>query len=686
MHMMTYSNPLSNDGLRPDPFVLRFNGRYYLYCTHPEIICWSSENLVDWKFEGPVVCRSETEPLVPFAPEVIYLNGLFYLYTSPSGKGHFVFQSDSPLGPFKKISTNLQRSLDASPFLDDDNSLYLYWADDRGILGCNMLSPTEPGDTVLVCATTMGWTEGPQVIKEDGVYYLTYCGNHFLSKGYRVNCAVSAHPLGPFVDLKANPILVKTEGKHVALGHCSTVWGPNLLLRYVVYHNLNKDHSRDFNIDPILFHDEKVILLGPSFYEREAPPLPHYSASSSDLQDASLWNMKAGRFGQSNPLGINVLDSPNVMSIRTFELSCSVVEMHVAANSHPYGLVFGDFRIEIPSENTYKLFHHEKAITDGNLPFALVADVLHSYVFRSDTLHLKIYIDGLLLSQLDNTDSNRGCIGYYALKGDLVVGHTQVSLGTTITAFDSLSYTLPAHVEGKKDFYLAVPATGRYILHSSVKTKTHAMKVVLDNELRQLEPLASGYDLFLKKGVRKITVDDGSDYSAETIVVHKRIQAGYYQKNISPKGSYGKYLLGNENMSSFELKAEFKRNQMGKDGAFGVIFRTTNSAEGGEGKDRVLGINFFIGYGFHITATKFVLSKHRYDSNVLVQIPSDLYLSQDISVRITGIGPYFEVFVNDSSDPIISYHDEDPLLFGRCGIRFSSCLIDRAAIDITCLD
>lgn len=55
-------------------------------------------------------------------------------------------------------------------------------------------------------------------------------------------------------------------------------------------------------------------------------------------------------------------------------------------------------------------------------------------------------------------------------------------------------------------------------------------------------------------------------------------------------------------------------------------------------------------------------------------------------MRITGIGPYFEVFVNDSSDPIIAYHDEDPLLFGRCGIRFSSCLIDRAAIDITCLD
>lgn len=111
-----------------------------------------------------------------------------------------------------------------------------------------------------------------------------------------------------------------------------------------------------------------------------------------------------------------------------------------------------------------------------------------------------------------------------------------------------------------------------------------------------------------------------------------------------------------------------------------------SQTEESDGKDRVLGINFFIGYGFHIMATKFVLSKHRYDSNVLVQIPSDLYLSQDISVRITGIGPYFEVFVNDSSDPIISYHDEDPLLFGRCGIRFSSCLIDRAAIDITCLD
>lgn len=47
-----------------------------------------------------------------------------------------------------------------------------------------------------------------------------------------------------------------------------------------------------------------------------------------------------------------------------------------------------------------------------------------------------------------------------------------------------------------------------------------------------------------------------------------------------------------------------------------------SQTEESDGKDRVLGINFFIGYGFHITATKFVLSKHRYDSNVLVQIPS----------------------------------------------------------------
>ena len=143
--MTTYQNPIQKHGDFADPFVLRFNGRYYLYCTNPGVRCWQSDDLLHWTFRGEVVPEDEFPGLVPFAPEVVYKNGWFYMYTSPHGLGHYVLRSDSPLGPFRKITPNIGHAIDFSIFIDDDGAWYAYWADDRGILGCRMTSPTEFG-------------------------------------------------------------------------------------------------------------------------------------------------------------------------------------------------------------------------------------------------------------------------------------------------------------------------------------------------------------------------------------------------------------------------------------------------------------------------------------------------------------------------------------------------------------
>ena len=54
-----YTNPVQvfNDAGQvmdaADPFVMRYNGRYYLYTTGAEEIrCYSSDDLVSWNFEG----------------------------------------------------------------------------------------------------------------------------------------------------------------------------------------------------------------------------------------------------------------------------------------------------------------------------------------------------------------------------------------------------------------------------------------------------------------------------------------------------------------------------------------------------------------------------------------------------------------------------------------------------------
>ncbi len=59
---------------------------------------WSSTDLVTWIYQG--LCTTESVTLGAYAPEVVYSNGKFYMYTSPGGNGHYVLSSSSPLGPF----------------------------------------------------------------------------------------------------------------------------------------------------------------------------------------------------------------------------------------------------------------------------------------------------------------------------------------------------------------------------------------------------------------------------------------------------------------------------------------------------------------------------------------------------------------------------------------------------------
>ena len=164
-----YQNPIAKNGDFADPFALRWNGRYYLYCTNPDLRCWSSADLVHWRPEGPVIGPDVFPGLVPFAPEVVYSDGKFYLYTSPSGFGHYVLESERPTGPFRKISENVGHAIDGSVFIDDDGKWYFYWAGDEGIWGCEMTDPAGFGEPVLTGAFLHGWTEGPLVRKRGGV-------------------------------------------------------------------------------------------------------------------------------------------------------------------------------------------------------------------------------------------------------------------------------------------------------------------------------------------------------------------------------------------------------------------------------------------------------------------------------------------------------------------------------------
>ena len=286
-----YSNPLKVKNAVynkfGDPFVLRFDGTYYLYPsgdnTTNEIYCYTSKDLVHFTFAG-VVAKDEVLHDA-FAPEVIYKDGYFYLITSPGGNGHYLYKASSPLGPFKRVSDNIKNMIDGSFFLDRNDNLYLLRANHYGISFLNINEKGETSGRVNLDARMNGWTEGPGMFYNNGYYFLTYTGNDVASTGYRVNYSYSKDFNKNFVNGLNNSILISTDGKYRRYGHSSTVLGPNLDNYYIVYHSLdikNGVHQpRKLMVDKLNFNGA-LMCANSSSFKVDSPSKPDYQSYGLD--------------------------------------------------------------------------------------------------------------------------------------------------------------------------------------------------------------------------------------------------------------------------------------------------------------------------------------------------------------------------------------------------------------------
>ena len=292
----TYKNPVISSSLfgsdLGDPFVMRYNGKYYLYTTATGVNCWSSDDLVKWKSEG-TVCTDKNLTKYAYAPEVYYYNGVFYMYTSPSGKGHYVLTADSPTGPFTVATNNLGMSIDGSVFRDNDGKWYFYTAGGKDIDSYRMSSPTSMtrlGD--LSNVSLNGWTEGPMVIYHDGYYYITYTGNHYRSRSYRIHYAVNIlNPLR-FTVLDQGPLLVSTTDTIHSIGHSSTVKGPDLDSYHIVYHSVERNGSaRSVNVDRLVFNGTKMTVMGPTTVVQQKPSMPDIYSYLSTNEVPTGWTL-----------------------------------------------------------------------------------------------------------------------------------------------------------------------------------------------------------------------------------------------------------------------------------------------------------------------------------------------------------------------------------------------------------
>jgi len=290
----TYRNPVIPNANMADPDVIRVDGNYYLYATsHGRgYDVFVSTNLVDWTNKG---LAFDDNRRGAWAPDVFHnsSDGKFYLYytdndaqkpRAPLNKEIGVAVANSALGPFRDQTVLASESIDAHLFRDDDGKFYLYYVNLKGgfkILVQPMSNPiTKEEEPREVIRPTEPWemksghvTEGPFMLKHEGVYYLMYSGTGADSPNYGIGYATSKSPLGPFQKYGGNPIAHRTKSIFGPGHHC-VVEGPDKKL-WMVYHQKvdeGQNYNRFIAIDPLWFDDHGVIHTQVSRDEAEPAP------------------------------------------------------------------------------------------------------------------------------------------------------------------------------------------------------------------------------------------------------------------------------------------------------------------------------------------------------------------------------------------------------------------------------
>ena len=127
-----------------DPYILRYDGSYYLYGTRSET-CWGEASGFDCyvspdreNWEGPVEIFRRPEGFFAtnsyWAPECYAYRGSFYLLTTFGGdgikKGIYLLRSDSPEGPFALFSDRLtppeSACIDGTLYFGEDKVFLIY--------------------------------------------------------------------------------------------------------------------------------------------------------------------------------------------------------------------------------------------------------------------------------------------------------------------------------------------------------------------------------------------------------------------------------------------------------------------------------------------------------------------------------------------------------------------------------
>jgi len=200
-----------------DPSISEIDGTFYCYATTDgwgqglatsgTPVVWTSKDFLNWSFEGSSF-PSDFDAKYWAPSTVVPRNGRYYSFPTLEGKITAVV-ADSPLGPFlapdgghvtkatlSPYPIDQGSSIDAEIFTDDDGQDYMFWSRRRAVkLKPDLLSTDGP--VVTIRTSRQGYSEGPFIIKRNGIYYYFYTlgGGENYQYAYMMS---RTSPLGPW--------------------------------------------------------------------------------------------------------------------------------------------------------------------------------------------------------------------------------------------------------------------------------------------------------------------------------------------------------------------------------------------------------------------------------------------------------------------------------------------------------
>ena len=265
----TGGNPVL-PGYHADPEMSYFNGRYYIYPTSNEgtggqdFHAFSSADLTNWRDDGVIFDVGPQCVWADYngwAPSVVARNGKYYFYYSAEVKIG-VAVGNSPTGPFTDLGRPLIGSdpytvdiIDPHVFVDDNGQAYIYYGGSNGSklvmrrLNADMVSLTADAPVNI---TPQNYTEGPYLVKRNGLYYMTYSNGSWFNASYNVQYATSTSPAGPWTYRGS---LLSSDTQNQGPGHHSITKIAGCDEYYITYHRYQNNNfsTRYVAIDRLYF-------------------------------------------------------------------------------------------------------------------------------------------------------------------------------------------------------------------------------------------------------------------------------------------------------------------------------------------------------------------------------------------------------------------------------------------------